>query len=160
MQAAREAGVPVYLVQNQHSAESDTEAWLNRHPNPSRAQSCQVGSWGADFCGFEPQTGDHVVPKTRYSAFINTTLADDLRAAGRTSLLFAGVTTATCVESSLRDAVCLDFLATLVEDCCGAYDEESHRRGVRAVTAGFGEVRSLDEVIAHWQTGETEGNVA
>ncbi len=160
MAEARRVGVPVYLVQNQHSPASDSAEWLNRHPDPHREQSCQTGSWGAEFCGFEPGDGDHVVPKTRYSAFINTTLADDLRAAGRTSLLFAGVTTATCVESSLRDAVCMDFLGTLVEDCCGAYTDEAHQRGVRAVTAGFGEVRSLDEVILAWRVADDEGNVA
>ena len=160
MAAARQVGVPVYLVRNQHSAESDTVEWLNRHPDPHRAQSCQVGTWGAEFCGFSPAADDHVVPKSRYSAFVNTPLADDLRAAGRTSLLFAGVTTATCVESSVRDAVCMDFLATLVEDCCGAYDEDAHQRGVRAVSAGFGEVRRLAEVVARWQSIDNEGNVA
>ena len=148
--AARTYDVPVYFIQNLHTAESDTREWLERHAGLNREQNCQVGSWGAEFCGVQPEEGDRVVTKRRYSAFINTSLENDLRAHDRSSLLFAGFTTGACVESSLRDAVCLDFAATLVDDCCGAYIAASHDRAVESVRSGFGVVRSGEDIIRHW----------
>ena len=85
---------------------------------------------------------------------IPTALAPLLDRLGRRSLLFAGFTTGTCVESSLRDAVCHDFLATLLEDCCGAYTQRAHDRAVAAVQEGFGVVTNSDEVIRNWRRAE------
>jgi ureidoacrylate peracid hydrolase len=152
--AAREHQVPVVLVRTTHGAETDTPEWLARHGDPGRAQSCQDGSWGADFYGVQPVPGDHVVVKHRYSAFTSGELARLLDRLGRRSLLFAGFTTGTCVESSLRDAVCLDFLATLLEDCCGAYTHRAHERAVEAVQDGFGVVANSDEAIRNWRRAE------
>jgi ureidoacrylate peracid hydrolase len=154
VEAAREHQVPVVLVRTTHGVETDTPEWLGRHGDPGRAQSCQDGSWGAAFFGVQPAPGDHVVVTHRYSAFTSGELAPLLDRLGRRSLLFAGFTTGTCVESSLRDAVCLDFLATLLEDCCGAYTQRAHDRAVEAVQEGFGVVTNSDEVIRNWQRAE------
>lgn len=154
---ARTAGVPVVFVQNRHDEASDTDAWRARHPDRDRDQSCQVGSWGAEFFEVAPGPADHVVVKHRYDAFTRTGLEELLGSLHRTSLLFAGVTTSICVESSLRAAVCRDFLATLVEDCCGAYSDAAHTRGVESVALGFGVVAGSDEIRAAWaaETGST-----
>lgn len=150
LQAARACGAAVVFLRTVHSRETDTEEWLARHSDNSRPQSCQQGTWGADFCGVTPHEGDLVIVKHRYSGFIGTRLADELRGLGRSSLLFTGFTTNTCVESTLRDAVCLDFLATLVEDCCAAYTERSHARAVESVRDGFGEVIDSRTAITTW----------
>lgn len=155
LEQARAAGVPVYFIQNLHDAATDAFEWRARHPDSDREQSCQRGSWGAEFCELVPSPTDVVVVKHRYSAFIGTGLEDLLRAAGRRSLLFAGFTTSVCVESSLRDAVCHDFLATLVEDCSGAYSERAHQRAVEAVELGFGLVSTSDRISAAWRKTES-----
>ncbi len=148
--AARAAGVPVVFVRNLHSPGSDTPEWLARHPNPGRAQTCQVGTWGAEFYGVAPVEGDVVVDKHRYSAFTRTRLEEVLEGLGRRSLLFCGVASNTCVETSLRDAVCRDFLATMVEDCSGAYSPEAHQRAVVSVRSGFGLVATSTEIVRDW----------
>ena len=51
-----------------------------------------------------PQPGDIVIPKTRYSGFFNTNIDSVLRSRGIRTLVFTGVATNVCVESSLRDA--------------------------------------------------------
>lgn len=150
LDVARQASVPVYFVQNVHDEDSDTAEWRARHADADRAQSCQRGSWGAEFCRVAPTEDDVVVVKHRYSAFIGTDLAEQLKKAGRRSLLFTGFTTSVCVESSLRDAVCHDFLATLVEDCCGAYSERAHQRAVDAVSLGFGLVSTSERIESVW----------
>jgi ureidoacrylate peracid hydrolase len=64
----------------------------------------------------EPQAGDIVVPKTRYSGFFNTNMDSILRARGIRTLVFCGVATNVCVESSLRDAFHLEYFPVLLED--------------------------------------------
>jgi ureidoacrylate peracid hydrolase len=147
IQEARELGVPVIFMQNLHDLQSDTEEWRARHLEPRASQSCLPGTWGAEFFALEPQPEDHVLPKARYSAFTNTGLEELLRSLGRTSIFFCGAATSICVETSLRDAACLDFLVTLVEDCCGDYSEVAHNNTVRSVANGFGAVTSSKDVL-------------
>lgn len=156
--AARRAGVPVVFVRNLHGDGTDEPNWLARHTT-ARDQSCQVGTWGAEFAGTGPIAGDHVVDKHRYSAFAGTRLLEQLRELRRDALLFTGFTTNVCVESSLREAVCRDLLATLVEDCCGAYDDAAHERAVDSVRAGFGVVSTSTRVLDVWRRlGAVEGS--
>jgi ureidoacrylate peracid hydrolase len=63
-----------------------------------------------------PQPGDIVVPKTRYSGFFNTNVDSLLRARGIRNLVFAGIATNVCVESSLRDAFHLEYFGVVIED--------------------------------------------
>ena len=50
-----------------------------------------------------PQAGDIVLPKPRYSGFFNTPLDSLLRCRGIRHLVFTGIATNVCVESTLRD---------------------------------------------------------
>ena len=63
-----------------------------------------------------PQPGDIVIPKTRYSGFFNTNIDSVLRARGIRNLVFTGVATNVCVESSLRDAFHLEYFGVVLED--------------------------------------------
>jgi ureidoacrylate peracid hydrolase len=154
---ARELGVPVVFMQNLHDPESDTHEWRARHLEPRASQSCLPGTWGAEFFTLVPQPQDHVLPKARYSAFTNTGLEALLRSLNRTSLFFCGTATSICVETSLRDATCLDFLVTLVEDCCGDYSEIAHNNTVRSVASGFGAVTPSKHVMEGLRTSAGHG---
>jgi len=75
------------------------------------------GSW--DYAVVEelkPQQGDIVVPKTRYSGFFNTNTDSVLRARGIRNLVFVGIATNVCVESSLRDAFHLEYFGVMLTD--------------------------------------------
>lgn len=63
-----------------------------------------------------PQPGDHVVPKSRYSGFWGTNLDSYLRSENIRYLLFTGVATNVCVESTARDAFFSEYWPILVED--------------------------------------------
>jgi ureidoacrylate peracid hydrolase len=63
-----------------------------------------------------PHPGDLVITKSRYSGFCGTSLADELRAADVQYLLFSGVATNVCVESTARDAFFEEFWPILVAD--------------------------------------------
>ena len=64
----------------------------------------------------QPQKGDILVPKTRYSGFFNTQIDSLLRARGIRNLVFVGIATNVCVESSLRDAFHLEYFGLMLED--------------------------------------------
>lgn len=147
---ARTVGVPVVWVRTTHAAETDSPEWMARHPDPAREQSCAAGTWGAEFYRVAPAPGEVVIEKHRYNGFTGTTLDEELTALGRRSLLFCGVTSNTCVETTLRDAVCRDYLVTFVDDCCGAYTAAAHERAVESVRAGFGVVTDSATVISAW----------
>ncbi len=63
-----------------------------------------------------PEPGDLVIRKTRYNGFHRTILEDRLKAAGMRYLLFTGIATNVCVESTARSAFFNEFWPILVED--------------------------------------------
>ena len=147
---ARLYDVPIAFTQTTHSHHTDTPEWLARYGTRNVLQWCREGSWGAEFYKIKPEPEDLVVTKHRYSSFAQTNLNNLLSGLGRKSLLFCGVATNICVESSLRDAVDLDFLATLVRDCCGGSDVEGHLRSIRSVEQGFGIVSDSSSILHQW----------
>lgn len=130
MSAARRAGVQVVLLQNGWDA-AYVEAggpgspnwWKSNALKTMRAQPelhgklLAKGTW--DYALVEPlapQAGDLVVPKPRYSAFFNTALDSMLRTRSIRNLIFCGIATNVCVESTLRDGYHLEYFAVLLED--------------------------------------------
>ena len=63
-----------------------------------------------------PQEGDIVLPKPRYSGFFNTPLDSILRSRGIRHLVFTGIATNVCVESTLRDGFFLEYFGIVLED--------------------------------------------
>jgi ureidoacrylate peracid hydrolase len=75
------------------------------------------GTWDWEIVdGLSPEAGDRVFTKSRYSGFCGTGLAEHLRTADIRNLLFTGVATNVCVESTARDAYFEEFWPILVED--------------------------------------------
>lgn len=75
------------------------------------------GTWGAEIIKeLRPQTGDLIVPKYKYDAFIGTDLDTLLKTHGIRFLFFIGTATNICVESTLRHAFFLDYFPILVSD--------------------------------------------
>ncbi|TYT34275.1 pyrimidine utilization protein A [Lelliottia nimipressuralis] len=63
-----------------------------------------------------PQPGDIVLPKPRYSGFFNTPLDSLLRSRGIRHLVFTGIATNVCVESTLRDGFFLEYFGVVLSD--------------------------------------------
>lgn len=63
-----------------------------------------------------PQAGDIVLPKPRYSGFFNTPLDSMLRSRGIRHLVFTGIATNVCVESTLRDGFFLEYFGVVLAD--------------------------------------------
>ena len=75
------------------------------------------GGWDYELVeALAPKDGDIVVPKPRYSGFFHTQLDGLLRARGIRNLVFTGIATNVCVESTLRDGFFLEYFGILLED--------------------------------------------
>jgi nicotinamidase-related amidase len=65
-----------------------------------------------------PNAGESIVTKHFPSSFRATTLFENLRAAGATKLVFAGMMTHMCVDTTVRAAADLGFECQLAQDGC------------------------------------------
>jgi ureidoacrylate peracid hydrolase len=153
IKACRRAGMQVIFVQTIHYPWSDSPSWVRRLDRDGGDSVCRPGTWGAEcYAGLQPQNGDIVITKHRYSAFLGTDLDMILRSRGIRSLLISGVGTNVCVESTLRDGYMRDYYIVLLEDCVGATNQELHQATLQNVTLHFGRVSNSKEVIKLWKT--------
>lgn len=115
--AARAAGMLIIWFQNGWD-EQYVEAGGPGSPNFHKSNALKTmrkqpqlqgkllakGSWDYQLVDeLVPQPGDIVLPKPRYSGFFNTPLDSILRSRGIRHLVFTGIATNVCVESTLRD---------------------------------------------------------
>jgi nicotinamidase-related amidase len=86
-----------------------------------------------------PRADDVVVLKTRYSGFASTQLDSLLRVRDIRYLVFVGIATNVCVESTLRDAYFHEYWPILVTDgAMQAGPPEAHAATVFNVESFFG----------------------
>jgi len=75
------------------------------------------GTWGADIVReLQPQEGDILIEKPKYSAFFGTALDIILRTFDIKYLVFVGIATNICVEASIRDAFYHEYFPILIWD--------------------------------------------
>ena len=130
LDVARSAGIQlVYLVMGYDEAMTtcggpDSPNWhkelglrLVRMRPELKGKVLTQGQWDWQVVDeLQPQPGDLVINKTRYSGFYGTPLDSMLRTRGIRTLFFAGIATNVCVESTLRDAFFLDYWPILLHD--------------------------------------------
>lgn len=95
--------------------------------------------------------GELVIDKPGKGAFYATSLQDDLQRLGITHLLFGGVTTEVCVQTSMREANDRGYECLLVEDATESYFpkfKESAIAMIRAQGAIVGWTATTDQVAA------------
>lgn len=128
--AARAAGMLIIWFQNGWD-EQYVEAGGPGSPNFHKSNALKTmrkqpqlqgkllakGSWDYQLVDeLVPQPGDIVLPKPRYSGFFNTPLDSILRSRGIRHLVFTGIATNVCVESTLRDGFFLEYFGVVLED--------------------------------------------
>jgi ureidoacrylate peracid hydrolase len=75
-------------------------------------------TWNTDIVSeLTPTPQDVVLYKTRFSGFYQTELDAILKKSGISQLLFTGLTTSVCVESTVRDAFFRDYRCVVLSDC-------------------------------------------
>ena len=151
VEVARRAGVPVVWVKTHHDRSTNSPTWLARRTRKG-LEICATDSWGAEFYRVKPAADEIVVVKHRYSAFVGSKLEVVLRTLARSTLIFCGVTTNVCVESTLRDAFMRDYDTVLAEDCAAAFTTAEHEGAVHNVRTYFGRVAGSATIEGLWAT--------
>jgi nicotinamidase-related amidase len=82
-----------------------------------------------------PAPGETVIVKPGKGAFYATALGDILRLQGITHLLFAGVTTEVCVQTTMREANDRGYDCLLIEDATESYFPEFKRAALEMIRA-------------------------
>jgi ureidoacrylate peracid hydrolase len=128
--AARAAGIQIIWFQNGWD-DQYVEAGGTGSPNWHKSNALKTmrkrpelqgtllakGTWDYQLVDeLVPQEGDIVLPKPRYSGFFNTPLDSILRSRGIRHLVFTGIATNVCVESTLRDGFFLEYFGIVLED--------------------------------------------
>jgi len=149
IQGAREHQVPIIFIQTFHEQATDSAAWASRSGGASN-NVCRVGTWGAEFYEVVPQSGDIIVNKHRYSAFINTRLDSVLRTLKAENLIMTGISTNVCVESTARHGYMLDYNIVMVDDACAAFSRQAHEMTLENISTFFGSVVKVDDILEAW----------
>jgi ureidoacrylate peracid hydrolase len=155
--ALRKAGGAVAWIRTTATPECLTE-WsqyyehLTLEQQHKRVDALADGSKGHAFWPeLDIKSGDLVVTKLRYSAFIGgaSDLEDQLRSRGIDTVLITGTVTNVCCESTARDAMMRNFRTIMVSDGNAANTDQDHANSLIAFYLTFGDVESTDAVIEH-----------
>ena len=97
------------------------------------------GEPGADFVPqLAPQIGDVVIAKPGKGAFYKTPLEDALRTRNIDRLIFGGVTTEVCVQTTMREANDRGYECLLIEEATGSYYPEFKAQTLAMIRAQGG----------------------
>jgi ureidoacrylate peracid hydrolase len=149
---ARAARVPVVWLRADYSHDRIPDSMaMKLAQRRIQAECCKPGTWGFEWYGVSPLADEPVVTKHTYSGFIGTGLQQVLSPLARKTLVFAGVQTQVCVESTLRDAHSHGYFCVVPQDAVGSHTPALHAATLDNVRFLFGDVCNASDIAAAWQ---------
>lgn len=159
IEVSRRAGIQIVFLQNGWDSDY-VEAGGNGSPNWHKSNALKTmrknpelagkflakGGWDYKLVdALTPQEKDWIIPKTRYSGFFNTNLDSMLRSRGIRNLVFTGIATNVCVESTLRDGFFLEYFGLALSDATYQAGTTSvHEAALYNIRTFFGWVSNLE----------------
>lgn len=153
---ARARGALIVWVRQAAREELVSEARRNRARAMGRSATAiaAAGSWGAELAsGLVPAPDDVEIEKTRYSAFVGTTLHNLLRARERDQLIVCGTAANVCVDSTIRDAYMADYSVAMGSDLVGWTREDLARSAIANLEFYFCDVATSEELLESMGSG-------
>ncbi|MER6943772.1 cysteine hydrolase [Nonomuraea sp. NPDC000554] len=115
---ARARGTEVIFVRFVGDAEHQGPSWRRRDRAQGKRPKCLDGTWGAEFHQVSPMPEERVVTKRAcFDAFLGAGFEQHLVHRGIERLVFAGLYTDVCVDSTARTAFQKGFHVTVLTDC-------------------------------------------
>ena len=149
--AARKKNLDTVFIQNIEDETTDSFAWKMRpdaREDSANEGICRRGTWGAELYRLKPLPDEIVLPKHRFSGFLNTPLDGILKNRGVETVMITGVATNVCVETTARHAIMLDYHVIVAEDACATFYPDLHEATIKNVRLWFGNVLTAEEIIA------------
>jgi gluconolactonase len=107
------------------------------------------GTWGAaPVAGLEPKRGDHVVEKTRMSAWQGTRLEDLLAGLGVDTLVVTGAWTNMSIEHTARTGADKGYYMIVPEDGCSTMNADWHNASINYALQNVSTVTDCKTVAA------------
>lgn len=114
----------IYIYRIHRISGIDAELF-RRHFFEEGQPFCIAGTEGAEIPEqIAPKEGDIKVTKQRFSAFFGTDLDIILRGLGVKNVYITGTQYPNCIRATAVDSMGLDYITTVVTDCCSAATEE------------------------------------
>jgi ureidoacrylate peracid hydrolase len=108
---------------------------------------CVRETWDAEIVDeIKPSENDHVVIKRRDSAFHDTEIEVWLRSLKIDTLIFCGIDTSICVETSLRDAFNIGYDVVLISDATASNNRKHYESTLENVKGYYGIVMDIKEL--------------
>jgi nicotinamidase-related amidase len=156
----RSAGLPVIHTQECHRPDLSDLPPAKRNRGTPTLRIGDVGPMGRILISGEPGTailpelapieGEIVIEKPGKGAFYATSLGETLKARGIEQLVFAGVTTEVCVQTTMREANDRGYECLLVEETTASYFPQFKQAALDMIRAQGGIVgwtAHLDDVL-------------
>ncbi len=149
--AARAVGVPVVWITACYEENLLPPSMVAQKRRLGvEAICCARGTWGNDFFGVTPAGGEAVFAKNNYSGFSNPAFEQHLRTLGIETLVFCGVQTNVCVESTLREAHSRGFYVTVASDAVASHTAHLHEATLANVRFLLGDVVPSADIVVAW----------
>jgi ureidoacrylate peracid hydrolase len=150
----RNVGIPIFYTQAvRESSGIDLLTRSHKILPKSREERikkkpiCVRETWDAEIVDeIKPSEGDHVVIKRRDSAFLNTEIGVWLRSLSIDTLIFCGIDTSICVETSLRDAFNIGYDVVLISDATASSNKKHYESTLENVKGYYGIVMDMKEL--------------
>jgi ureidoacrylate peracid hydrolase len=148
----RELGIPIFFTEaTREPSGIDLLTRVHRILPRSREERitkvpiCVRGTWDAQTIDeLKPTDADHVIIKRRDSAFQDTEINVWFKALGINTIVFAGVDTSICVETSLRDAFNQGYDVILISDATASSNKESYNTTLQRIGDSYGVVMDFE----------------
>ena len=146
----RARGIPVIYLNDRHLKGDKELALWGPH--------AMAGTEGAEVIPeLKPESGDHIVPKRRYSGFFATDLDLLLSELGVTEVIFTGLLTNLCILHTAAGAYFRGYKITIPKDGVAAKTEEDHESALSHMSKFFGaRILRTAKIIEELKTREYE----
>lgn len=156
----REVGIPIFYTEaTREPSGIDLLTKVHKILPKSREERiektpiCVRGTWDAQIIDeIKPTDEDHVIIKRRDSAFQDTEINVWFEALDINTIVFAGVDTSICVETSLRDAFNQGYDVILISDATASGNKESYNTTLQRIRDYYGVVMDFERFSnsSHW----------
>ena len=149
LRETRRAGFPVVYTTVSYTEDDKRTAAVFLDKVPALL-TLEAGSrWVEIDPRIAPAEGEPVLNKLFASAFHGTELSSLLAVNGCDSLIVTGASTSGCVRATVVDALQHGYRTVVPREAVGDRNPAAHEANLYDIDAKYGDVVSLDEVVAH-----------